>query len=243
MASAATDAKALRFFRGLDPRRVPRYSYGHAASLIHVPESALRSWLAGPDPIFTPSDPKLLSFLDMLSAFMLSAFRARDVAPRDLREMIVYYQQQFGPVDYPLLQEDFLVRPGNVVLERSRQLINLTKNGQLEMHAVFGDSMERIRKEMAPVFGRYMSQIGRDGETGSPVQFYPPGPSGPPDRQRTIVIDPRYAGGEPVIATKNIPAGIIADRHRAGEGIASLAKDYGIKKREVEEAIRYFQAA
>lgn len=243
MASAATEAKALRFFHGLDPRKVPRYSYGHAASLIHVPESALRSWFAGPDPIVRQAGPKLLSFFDMLSAFMLSAFRTRNVATRDLRTMIAYYQQQFGPVDHPLLQEDFLVRPGNVVLERSRQLINLTKGGQLEMDAVFGGSMERIRKEMAPVFGKYMSQIHRDAETGSPIQFFPPSPGGAPGRQRTIIIDPRYAGGEPVIATKNIPAGAIADRHRAGEGIASLARDYGIKKREVEEAIRYFQAA
>lgn len=111
------------------------------------------------------------------------------------------------------------------------------------MPAIFDGSMERIRKEMAPVFGRYMSHIRRDETTRNPVQFFPPGPAGANGRQRTIVIDPRYAGGEPVIVTRHIPAGVIADRHRAGEDVASLARDYGIKKREVEEAIRYFQAA
>jgi uncharacterized protein (DUF433 family) len=54
---------------------------------------------------------------------------------------------------------------------------------------------------------------------------------------KSIVIDPRRGFGQPVIAGTGIEARIVAERYRAGESITSLAKDYGVKLDQIEDAI------
>jgi uncharacterized protein (DUF433 family) len=55
---------------------------------------------------------------------------------------------------------------------------------------------------------------------------------------KSIVIDPRRGFGQPVIAGTGIQARIIAERYRAGESIAALAKDYALAVDKIEDAIR-----
>ena len=53
-----------------------------------------------------------------------------------------------------------------------------------------------------------------------------------------VVIDPRIAFGQPVIAGTGIRTSIIAERFEAGESIEELVAEYGRTAREIEEAIR-----
>ena len=55
-----------------------------------------------------------------------------------------------------------------------------------------------------------------------------------------IVIDPDLSSGRPVVRGTGIAAEVIAKRRESGESVNSLAKDYRLSRREVEEAVKYF---
>jgi uncharacterized protein (DUF433 family) len=54
----------------------------------------------------------------------------------------------------------------------------------------------------------------------------------------TVVIDPEVQFGRPVLVGTGIPTLVIADRCKAGESIAELARDYDRAEEEIQEAIR-----
>ncbi len=53
-----------------------------------------------------------------------------------------------------------------------------------------------------------------------------------------MVIDPALSAGLPVITGTGLATEVIAERYKAGESASDLAKDYGRKEAEIEEAIR-----
>ena len=53
-----------------------------------------------------------------------------------------------------------------------------------------------------------------------------------------VVIDPTLSAGRPVITGMGLATEVIAERYKAGETVAELAKDYDREKAEIEEAIR-----
>jgi uncharacterized protein (DUF433 family) len=55
----------------------------------------------------------------------------------------------------------------------------------------------------------------------------------------SIVIDPRRAFGQTVIAGTGIATIVIAERHCAGDSVAALADDYRLSSELVEDAIRF----
>jgi uncharacterized protein (DUF433 family) len=54
-----------------------------------------------------------------------------------------------------------------------------------------------------------------------------------------VVINPRIRFGQPCIAGTRIPTAIIRERFEAGDSQEELAEDYGRRKEEIEEALRY----
>jgi uncharacterized protein (DUF433 family) len=73
---------------------------------------------------------------------------------------------------------------------------------------------------------------------GAPAKLFPFTRKRQPDEPKAIVIDPNLSFGRPVLAGTGIATAVIAERYRAGESISDLAKDYGRKALEIEEAIR-----
>ncbi|RYG59179.1 DUF433 domain-containing protein, partial [bacterium] len=60
---------------------------------------------------------------------------------------------------------------------------------------------------------------------------------------KIIVIDPSIAFGKPVLVGTGIPTAVIHERFKGGEPIASIAYDYNRDSEEIEQALRYEQAA
>jgi uncharacterized protein (DUF433 family) len=56
---------------------------------------------------------------------------------------------------------------------------------------------------------------------------------------KLILINPAVGFGKPVIA--GISTTVVASRFNARESIDDLAKEYGVKPRQIEEAIRWEQ--
>lgn len=225
---------ASEFIRTIDSRNMPRYSIGEAAIYLSLPESTVRAWFVGTTygsqpnvrrfhPVLTPASSDLLSFFDIASAHILMAFKRQHVSPNDLRAIVASLRQEFPNDRYPLLGRNFYMFGKAVILKQLGQRLNLNRGRQLGMRRIMD---------------RFLSRVETDVQN-MPVRFSPL-------RDETargrgfIVIDPQLSAGRPVVRGTGIAAEIVAKRRKSGESIASLAKDYRISRRAIEEAVSYF---
>lgn len=220
-------------FNSKDPRDIPAYSVGEAAHYLGVPKSTLRSWFAGQaqadgrrfQAVIRPADPKSLglSFSNLVEAYVLSAIRRKHkIGLPTIRKGLTFLTKQFGS-DRPLLQEQFATHGAQLFVERLGQVINLSKNGQVEMHDLILAYLERVERDTK----------------GLPIKLYPFMRDQPPREQpRSVVIDPRVSFGRPVLAGTGIPTAVLAEQFKAGDDPADLAKEYGANDQAVWDAIR-----
>lgn len=54
-----------------------------------------------------------------------------------------------------------------------------------------------------------------------------------------VVVDPLRQFGEPIIRGRRVPTEVIAEQVRTGESLDSIAELYELKRRDVEQALRY----
>lgn len=220
-------------FDSKDPRDIPAYSVGEAAHYLGVPKSTLRSWFAGQaqadgrrfQAVIRPADPRTLglSFSNLVEAYVLSAIRRKHkIGLPTIRKGLTFLTKQFGS-DRPLLQEQFATHGAQLFVERLGQVINLSKNGQVEMHDLILAYLERVERDTK----------------GLPIKLYPFMRDQPPREQpRSVVIDPRVSFGRPVLAGTGIPTAVLAEQFKAGDDPADLAKEYGANDQAVWDAIR-----
>ena len=226
----------MTIFNTADPRDIPAYSISEAAHYLGVPTSTLRSWFAGQTyhhdgerrqfhAVIRPADPKShsLSFSNLVEAYVLTAIRRKHhIGLPTIRRSINYLVKKLGS-KRPLLEEQFATHGADLFVERVGQIINLSKNGQIEM---------------ADLIRAYLERVERDAK-GVPIKLYPFMRSQPPREQpRTVVIDPRVSFGRPVVAGTGIPTAVLAEQFKAGDTVPVLAKDYGASEEAVWDAIR-----
>lgn len=225
---------AEHFLRSLDPRSMPRYTFGEAGRYLGLPESTLRAWFVGTTygsqpnirtfkRILVPSGPDLLSFYDIASAHVLLAMKAKGVSQDDLRAIVQGLEREYPESQYPLLGRNFFLFGRDVVVKKLGTRLNLSRNRQLGIRAVMDKFLSRIELDANLMPVRF-SPLRTQRERGKGY----------------IVIDPDLAAGRPVVRGTGIPAEIIARRKKSGESVRLLAQDYRISRRAVEEAIKYF---
>lgn len=223
-----------------DPRLSPAYSAAEAAHYLRMPEGTLRSWLVGrwypvagkskrSRPLITLDDPqrRYLSFLNLVEAHVLAAIRRRHgVKLPKVRVALDFVKRRFR-IERPLIDQGFQTDGLDLFVERYGDLMNASRDGQQAM------------KEIISV---YLKRIERDGE-GLPVKLYPftrdtESDAAPKSDPRIVVMNPAVSFGRPVIAGTGIPISSIYERYRAGDSVASLARDFRLDRSAIEEAIR-----
>jgi len=207
-----------------------------AAHYLGVPPSTLRSWFAGQPythrgeqrlfrAVIRPADPKTLglSFSNLVEAYVLTAIRRKHkIGLPTIRRGLEYLVTKLG-AKRPLLEERFATHGAKLFVERVKEIINLSQTGQVEMTELIRAHLERVERDAK----------------GVPVKLYPfIGTRFVRDQPRTVVIDPRVSFGRPVIAGTGIPTAILAERFKAGDQPAELAKDYGASEEAIWDAIR-----
>jgi uncharacterized protein (DUF433 family) len=212
----------------LDPRDVPAYAVGEAAHYLGVPKSTLRAWFAGQRgfrPVIRPADPKTLglSFSNLVEAYVLTAIRRKhQVGLPTIRRGLEFLVRKLG-AKRPLLEREFATDGVDLFVDHLGQVINISKDGQMEM---------------AELIRAYLSRIERDTR-GLPIKLYPFMRNQPPQEQpRTVVIDPRVSFGRPVVAGTAIPTAVLAEQLKAGDSVQTLAKEYRASEEAVWDAIR-----
>lgn len=224
-----------------DPKEAPRYSIPEAARYLGIPAATLSSWVVGRkysaadgtrdfEPLIhrtDDSDPRL-SFSNLIEAHTLRALRSKhDVPMKAVRNALDYTSRHYPDIERLLLSDDLRTTPGEVFLQRLEKLVNIGRGGQEAFKEVLSGFLQRVDRDMHGLPIR-LFPFTRSLESGALAES-----------PRLVLIDPKLGSGRPVLASRAIRTSTIADRFNAGESVSSLAADYGLDTRDVEEAIRY----
>jgi uncharacterized protein (DUF433 family) len=223
-------------YRGKDPLDLPAYSLVECAHILQVPAATMRTWTLGRHyhagqqekfwrPLVAIADRKTpaLSFRNVIELHVLAAMRRKyKIEMPAVRRAIVYLSKRLG-ISRPLSDQQMLTDGKDLFVEQLGKVVNISRDGQLEMR----DLMEV-----------YLLRIDRD-PAGLPIRLFPFTRTRIEDSPKLIVLNPRVQFGRPCIAGTGIPTSIIAERYRAGESIEALAKDYGQTSPNIQEAIRF----
>ena len=228
--------KLMDIYEGKDPARLPSYTVAETAHWLALPMATVRAWVLGRHypteagkkffrPLIRISDPgeRLLSFENLVEVYVLGAIRRRhQVKMNAIRKALRFLSRELGS-EHPLSEQEMLTDGTSLLVERYGQLVNASEAGQLEMRELLLRSLQRIERD----------------PSGLPLRLFPFTTSRLEEARRPVSIDPRVQFGRPCLAGTGIPTDVIVDRWRAGDTIAEIAKDYGQKAIDIEEAIRY----
>lgn len=234
-------------YQGQDPRELPAYTLPRAAYLAGVPTPTLRSWVIGRSystqqgparfsPILElPEDGSpYLSFVNVIEAHILGAIRRLHKVPLpNVRKAVLYVKEQFG-TPHPLAQRKFETDGVDLFIRELDEVINASRGGQYAFKELIEARLTRIEHDNKGRALRLFPFINHSNHvTAQQLKEQP----------KVIVIDPTIAFGKPVLVGTGIPTAVIADRFKAGEPISSIAYDYNRATQEIEQALRYEQAA
>lgn len=212
------------------------YVVPEAARILDVPVTTLRNWVRGygyrtggelvaaPPVIETPAIDGALSFVNLVEAHTLSAFRECGVSLQRIRPAVAYLVEGLG-VDHPLASKHLLTDGAELFfrfMKREREdeliaLLNISRKGQV----VFDEIVDRylIRVDWAP--DSYAERLW------------------PAGRDERIVVDPHRGFGQPILATRGVRVEDVADRLGAGDTPTSVARDFGLSKADLAAAERF----
>ncbi|NQT40453.1 MAG: DUF433 domain-containing protein [Planctomycetes bacterium] len=217
-----------------DPREMPVYSIPEAAHYLSIPPATLRSWVLGRGyhasgehrrfkrVIKLPHrDTNLLSFFNLVEAHVLRAFRTdHKIRLKHIRLALNYVMREFG-WERPLIEQEFQTDGVGLLVQRLGKLIDASADGQTVMKHVVEAHLKRLEWEDNVVSCLY--PFTRVNDTDSP---------------RSVLIDPRFSFGRPILQQSRVETTVIAERYKAGDSIDSLADDYACPRLEIEEGLR-----
>lgn len=220
-------------YGGREPEEIPVCTIRDAAAWLSVPPTTVRAWALGQaqgakgryEAIIEVADRgrRLLSFRNLVELHVLSALRRRhDVPMQSVREAVDFLKDRLGVV-HPLADRQMFTLGRDLLVEQLGGLVAPTEQGQTYNRQIGEAYLRRVHR----------------ADDGHPIQLFPFSRPDTLDAPLSVVIDPRVQFGRPCLAGSGIPTAAIADRHRGGEDIADIAKDYRRDPRDVEEAIRF----
>lgn len=207
----------------------PIYGVSEAAQYLRVPQNTLVYWVKGGGSVpplikLASTEPRRLSFSNLLECYMLSSMRAiYDVripkVRKALSNLAKYVQHR-----HPLIEQAFQTDRRDLFIEHLGGVVNLSKHEQILMPGVMELYLERIERDPKGLFKLYPFVMERKH-----------------DEPRLIQINPAVGFGKPVISGTGISTAVVASRFNARESIDDLADEYGVEPRKIEEAIRWEQ--
>lgn len=219
----------------IDYLHTPIYPIRTAANHIMLPVSTARSWIAGRTyptqggrksfkALLELADPgnKRASFTNLVELFMIQAIRTQYEVPlHEIRRALDFLKNRLN-IEHPLASRKLQTDGKYILVESLGHLLNASKYGQHEMADVIQPYLDRIEwdDDLAVKLAPFLRRADSDA----------------------VCIDPMVKGGRPCVKGTGIPTVVLADRWVAGETYQEIAKDFGIDKRLVEEAIRFEKA-
>lgn len=208
-----------------DPRDVPIYTIPEAAHYLYMPRATLAAWVRG-QPGFKRvidlphSEENLLSFYNLAEAHVLRALRTKHAVPLPaIRRAIDYVRKELG-WKRPVIQQGFKRDGVRLFVEKLGTLVDASGGGQLVMQELM---LHLARLEWKDELAARLYPFTRNDLDRAP---------------KSVLIDPQYSFGRPILTAARVATAVVAQRYKAGESVQSLADDYGCSQLEIEEGIR-----
>lgn len=219
-----------------DPRDLPAYSYVDASKALGIPPTTIGAWVRGQryrrkedtayfEPVIERPDPEdtRLSFKNLIETHVLRSLRtAHDVSLGAVREALRIAEERHG-IERLLIHADLRTSAGELFLDQYGRLVTLSKAEQLVIRETFHSYLRRVEYD----------------ERDLPRRLFPITAGGEEVDGAVISISPYVSFGRPIISRAGISTAAIRTRIDAGESIAHVVSDYGLKKHEIEAALRY----
>jgi uncharacterized protein (DUF433 family) len=218
---------------GLELRDQPRYSPNEAAGYLGIPSTTIGSWFFGTtygpagnkvdfEPVLIPADreARLLSFDNLVEAYVLRCFRTKDkINLREISAAMKRARDAHG-IRKPLLDRNLLKLGKALYLEDAGQVLGLSEPSQL----LLPNALE--------LFSRV---VYKDDAI---CALFPLTRPVAEDSPRMISISPEFSFGRPIIDRSKVQTSIVAARYLNGDSMSELAADYRCDVSEIEESIR-----
>jgi len=226
---------------GLDTSKIPLniglYSYSDAARLVDTKSRELRRWLQGYDTGTAHSDPLWkteyadteidgIGFRDLLESRLVREFRCHGISLQAIRAAAQFAREEMSAA-YPFTCEKFQTDGRRIfatVLETTgeKSLVDISKRQNVFVGIVKPSLYASV--DFAP--------------GGDALRWYPLA------RSKAIVVDPRFAFGQPVLADYGIPVVTITDALIAEKGkVDRVAKMFNITRAAVRKAEEFAKRA
>ena len=219
-------------YGGEDPRELPFYTVSEVATYLRIPKSTLSAWCGRKryrlvdggyrrmEPLLR-EDPRTrrLTFHNLVEAFVISSItRTFDIQLPDLRAALA----RLGG-DRPLLDYQFYAADQELFVELADQvLVDVFRSpGQAVIREVMSSSLARIDFDAAR----------------QPERFHPWLTS--ITEAQVVAIDPRRAFGRPTVKGRALKVDVLVDLHRAGESVATIARNYELSEDVIEAVLRW----
>ena len=197
---------------------LPVYEIAEAARYADVAPNTVAAWHKTE---FLSSKDKgaSLNYMQLIEVAVVATFRKMGVKLDAIRAARAYAARKLQ-AEYPFAVYRFKVEARHLFLDSTQvdvkpdTVLQADQGGQLTWQHMIGR----------------LSEFDYEDE-GFVTQWHVAG------RRSPIVIDPRKSFGAPTV--KGIPTWVIKGRWQAGESNADIADDFGIKKDEVREALKF----
>lgn len=196
---------------------VPNYGVGEAARYAHISGQTIRNWQRlgnRPSPLSAREQGKALSYLQLIELAVVAAAREAGVKLPVIRDTREYMAREFG-AEYPFAEYRFKTDGKKMFIDHVGELLEASGKGQMAW---------------AEIIGR-LHEFEYDEQVGLATRWHVAG------NRSAVVIDPRVQFGRPSV--RGVPTWIIAGRAEAGEDIPTIAKDFGIPRSVVADALAF----
>ena len=207
----------------------PLYSFAEADRIARVTPNTSRRWLKGYSfwyederremPPVTPTAETMeaVSFVDLMEVATIDKLRKKGFSFRQIRKINAtahFYLQ----TPRPLVTETFKVKGRDIFVDAGFGIL---------VNVGYEAGMQAWDEVLDPFLDtvEYEDKIVR--------RWWPLG------KDVSVLVDPDYGFGLPVITGSGVRTEIIAERHGVGETNEEIAEDFGLSVAEVEDALRY----
>jgi uncharacterized protein (DUF433 family) len=217
-----------------EPLETPSYGTEEVARYLHIPYQTIRYWTLGAEtrnPVISiaSKNPPLLSFMDLLECWVLASLRHKEGIPMPAIRAAVETLRKNYKSKHPLVESEFETDGVHLFVRDAIGLVNLSMHDQRVLEGIMKAYLKRIDRDIEGVARRLYPFTRRSFLRESSLSDIP----------KIVMIDPAIAFGKPVLNGSGISTAVLAGRHRGGDSIQSLAREYGRKTSEIQEAIEW----
>ena len=192
------------------------YDVAEVARIVRRHPETVARWTRGADPLHRVESDRIISFLDVISLWVISELIRRGVPKRDIRVGGGYVAEHAG-TNHPFAHQS-LATVGAGFFSRFKEWADVGKGGQGSFPVV-------IEELLSPI------EFGSDQH----ASVWRPGEG--------VWLNPKVQAGAPCVDGTRVPIKAIADLEAAGDHIEDIADDLSLDIAQVRAAVQYELAA